>query len=448
MQQHKPPKVVGTSADELFGQHFSSIFTYLCQFVRPHNAEYPKKAPFVSILSSLAAVLVVGAIIGSWVLVTHMTENQHTTQTKPLVSARKPGEPLGTIQMLNLSIGWAVTSSNYHVLRTIDGGDSWKDVTPPYTHADQNASMVENFLNASLAWVALAPTNGSPPIQVFHTTNGGQTWQRSLVSSDNVGQISFINSQDGWLLSGIEAAGGPRAVDVFRTTDGGKTWTKVSTASPTYDSPEALPPGAEWLTFSDASNGWATGSSPVTQLIWLYVTHDGGATWQHQTLPRPAHGSRDIFTGPITFFNQQDGILPTCLATDAALATGADIYVTYNGGTTWKSTSFLPLSRCTINASPGPSDFIDKNHGWVLDYASTNYGTTIITTLYMTTDGGIHWMKLTPGANFHDLDIGELDFVSNSVGWAIGTTTSDTSFLLKTQDGGRTWTQIHYQFTT
>ncbi len=131
-----------------------------------------------------------------------------------------------------------------------------------------------------------------------------------------------------------------RAVDVFRTTDGGKTWTKVSVASPTYNSSEALPPGAEWLSFFDVSNGWATGSSPITQLIWLYITHDGGTTWQHQTLPQPAHGQHDIFTGPITFFNREDGILPTCLATNAGLATGADIYVTHNGGTTWKSTSF------------------------------------------------------------------------------------------------------------
>jgi photosystem II stability/assembly factor-like uncharacterized protein len=404
MQQHKPARVEGT------------------------------------ILSSLAAVLIVGALVGSWVIVTHMTVNQQTTQTKPAVLAKKPGEPPGTIKMLNMSIGWAVTSSNNHVLRTIDGGVSWKDVTPPYTHADHYAGMVEDFLNASLAWIALAPANGSPPIQVFRTTNGGQTWQSSSVSSDNVGQITFINAQDGWLLAGIEAAAGPKSVDVFRTTDGGKTWTNVSTASATYTAPGALPPGAEWLTFPDASTGWATGSSPVTQLIWLYVTHDGGATWQHQTLPRPAHGSRDIFTGPITFFNREDGILPTCLATDAGLATEADIYVTHNGGTTWSSTSLLPLSQCGVAAFAGTSDFIDGTHGWVLDHAFTPTATT---RLYTTIDGGIHWMKLTPGANFQNIQ--ELDFVSDSVGWAIGTTASDTYILLKTIDGGRTWTQINYQ---
>lgn len=367
------------------------------------------------------------------------TPTRTPTQAVTTSPTTLPNESIGSIQMIDPTTGWAIGANN-RVLRTTDGGASWKDVTPPYAHSAQAAGVLEDFLSASLAWVAIAPTYGTPPpLQIFRTTDGGQTWQMVLVQSDNVGQITFLNAQDGWILSGIEAAAGPKAVDVFRTTDGGKTWTKVSTASPTYWSPNALPPGAEWLAFADASTGWATGSSPVTQFVWLYVTHDGGSTWHHQTLLPPAQGQGDLFTGPITFFNRQDGVLLTCFSAGANIYT--DIYVTHDGGTIWNSTSLLPFSRCAVAyAFVGASDFIDSAHGWVLDTAWTPAATT--TSLSMTSDGGAHWRKLLTSTNYQDIQA--LDFVSDTVGWAIGVVTSETSFLLKTVDGGRTWTQVLY----
>jgi photosystem II stability/assembly factor-like uncharacterized protein len=317
-----------------------------------------------------------------------------------------------------------MTSEDHRLLRTTDGGMSWRDVTPPYSRSTQAMGVVEDVLTASLAWVAVAPPYSTPPIQVFRTTDGGQTWQMSSIQSDNLGQMTFLNAQDGWLLAGIQAAAGPKAVD-------------VSSASPTYTSPGALPPGAEWLAFLDASTGWATGSSPASPpFVWLYVTHDGGSTWHHQTLLPPAQGQRDIFTGPITFFNSRDGVLPTCLSA------GADIYVTHDGGTTWSSTSLLPLSQCAVAPA---SDFIDSNHGWVLDNNEFTPGAATPTSLYMTSDGGAHWTKLSTSTNF--TSIHSLDFVSDHTGWAVSSLTSDSSVLLKTVDGGQTWTPIHYHVT-
>ena len=358
-------------------------------------------------------------------------------------SAAPPSnQALQAIQMIDTTTGWAVTAADHRILRTTDGGTSWKDVTPAYAHSTQVVEVVADFLSASLAWVAIAPDNGTPPTQVYRTTDGGQVWQMSTVpTTSQLGQLTFLDPQHGWLLAGIQAAAGPKAVDVFRTADGGKTWTHVSTASPTSTSPGALPPGAEWMTFLDASTGWATGSSPVSQFVWLYVTHDGGSTWHHQTLQPPAQVQGDLFTGPITFFNSQDGVLPTCLSAGADIYT--DIYVTHDGGTTWNSTSLLPFSRCAVAAFVGTSDFIDSTHGWVLDTAFTPAATT--TRLYMTSDGGAHWMKLLTSTNFRDFQA--LDFVSDTVGWAIGAVTSEASFLLKTIDGGHTWTQINDQIT-
>lgn len=38
----------------------------------------------------------------------------------------------------------------------------------------------------------------------------------------------------------------------------------------------------------------------------------------------------------------------------------------------------------------------------------------------------------------------QLDFVSSSIGWAIGATESGAPTLLKTEDGGHTWMVISY----
>ena len=75
-------------------------------------------------------------------------------------------------------------------------------------------------------------------------------------------------------------------------------------------------------------------------------------------------------------------------------------------------------------------DFKDMQHGWLTDG----------TTLYATSDGGQHWRKMAPGSNFKRVT--QLDFVSSTEGWAIGGQGKGAPFLLKTMDGGQTWTPL------
>src|SRR5258707_12400129 len=67
-----------------------------------------------------------------------------------------PHQALQAIQMLNTTTGWAIGANN-HVLRTTDGGASWKDVTPKYP---ANAALTPvgigtDFLSGDLAWWAV-----------------------------------------------------------------------------------------------------------------------------------------------------------------------------------------------------------------------------------------------------------------------------------------------------
>jgi photosystem II stability/assembly factor-like uncharacterized protein len=380
-------------------------------------------------LGVLAAVLLTALLVGSLLLVLSLARRSSEGTPGNIIHPSKlvgGSGSLISLHMIDLTTGWAL--SEHAVLRTTDGGLQWKNVTPPNTQLTYES--IAEFLTASLAWVATPQANGTTA-QVLRTTDGGQTWQQSTVQATFLRQINFIDSQHGWILSGWGATGGAaEAVSVFRTSDGGKTWSNVATAFPASTDippPGHLPFGGQksGIHFLNMSTGWITGTVVVNDLAWLYVSQDGGSTWYQQSLSLPPGvPSAQLSLISPTFFSATNGILPVIFSdgvTGRGIAT--DIYMTHDGGTTWKNTTPLTAVFGTI-------DFVDMQHGWATDG----------TVLYHTSDGGQLWAKLSPGANFKQITY--LSFVSSTTGWAIGRQSNTSSFLLKTTDGGNTWTLI------
>jgi photosystem II stability/assembly factor-like uncharacterized protein len=372
-------------------------------------------------LNMIAAVLVAALLVGALILVLNRTHQSSTGS---------PAKPTGglnsllSLHMIDASTGWALSKQT--VLRTTDGGVHWQNVTP--SGATVTQSSIADFGTASIASIA-TPQGNVTSTQVLHTVDGGQTWQQATIPMPFPRQISFIDSQHGWILAAVRPPGGAaEAVSVFRTTDGGKTWANVATALFSDTTPPGrLPYGGQktGMRFLDAFTGWVTGTVTLPNLAWFYVTHDGGSTWQQQSLLMPpgVPSSRLLVLSP-TFFSAADCILPVIFSnvtTDSDIATA--IYATHDGGRTWQSTTPIPAATRILS-------FADTQHWWATDG----------TVLYSTADGGNRWLKLSPGENFKN--IAQLDFVSDKVGWAISLTSLDSSSLLKTVDGGRTWTTI------
>jgi len=393
-----------------------------------------EERPWQRRLSVLAAVLLTALLVGSLLLVLSLARRSSEGTPGNTLHPSKLAGGSGTLislHMINLTTGWAL--GEHAILRTSDGGLQWKNVTPPHTVLTRESMAA--FLTASLAWVATPQANGTTT-QVLRTTDGGQTWQQSTVQATFLRQITFSDSQHGWILSGWGATGGAaEAVSVFRSSDGGKTWSNVASALPASTDmppPGHLPFGGQksGIHFLNTSKGWITGTAVVSDLVWLYMSQDGGSTWNQQSLSLPSGvPSAQLSLISPTFFSATDGILPIIfsnLITGTGIAT--DIYVTHDGGTTWKSTVPLPAAFGTI-------DFVDTQHGWATDGM----------VLYNTSNGGHHWAKLSPGANFKQVT--DLSFVSSTTGWAIGGQSNNSSFLLKTVDGGKTWTPIPISFS-
>lgn len=108
--------------------------------------------------------------------------------------------------------GWAVGDGGL-VMTTGDLGHSWQ--TPP---ADLPTRVAEHFDFYALAvrgrqvWIA-----GSPGTRVFHSPDGGQTWQTfDTGQSVPLRAMTFSDDQNGWAVGDLGT--------ILSTADGGRSW--------------------------------------------------------------------------------------------------------------------------------------------------------------------------------------------------------------------------------
>jgi len=345
---------------------------------------------------------------------------------------------LESIRMIDALIGWAVTSEQEaeRFLRTTDGGIHWRDVTPFLSSGQKISVEKVAVLTSLIAWVLSG--------ELFHTVDGGRTWSNEDIPGGWVQSMQFIDPRDGWIVSVQGANMASVEQDIYGSTDGGQTWIKAASTRPF----EATGSGLDLqlglyfdFAFLNATTGWVTGISLAEERVYLYVTHDGGRTWHLQKLPLPLLVTSPWggVTRPPTFFTARHGILPVFYdnlnsQSYRPIASFAIFYVTNDGGMTWTSTTPVSTAHSGIaldrrGQSLRTYSFVDANHGWLADGD----------VLYATSDGGHHWMKISPTELF--TDVRQIDFISSWVGWAVRQT---SPFLLKTLDGGHTWAPVPY----
>jgi photosystem II stability/assembly factor-like uncharacterized protein len=191
------------------------------------------------------------------------------------------GSPSGatfrTLAAVSRQTAW-IGSDDGTVLRTVDGGQSWKDVSPPGI-----SSLHVRDLYARDEYRAVAMTAGSGSnSRLYATSDGGRSWRLAYQASDPAtffDAMSFFDSQRGLVVSDpVEGK-----FQIVSTTDGGDTWAIL----PNAGMPPAQP---DEYGFADSGtmvttagpDAWFGSGGSVSR---VYHSHDGGLTWDVEPTP-------------------------------------------------------------------------------------------------------------------------------------------------------------------
>ncbi|MEO2186497.1 MAG: YCF48-related protein, partial [bacterium] len=202
------------------------------------------------------------------------------------------------LSVVNQKVVW-VSGTGGTVLRTIDGGKNWENISVPNMEKIDFRD-VEGFNKNTAIVMGVAS-----PARFYKTTDGGQNWK--LVHFDDRAGVffdgmSFWNKNDGIAFS--DPVDGQHLL--IRTTDGGDTWHEI----PKEGFPHKLNPE-----FGFAASG--TGI-PVQgrKTVWLgmggvksrvFKSEDGGMNWSVAETP-VVHGGQSTGIYSVAFKNKKVGI--------------------------------------------------------------------------------------------------------------------------------------------
>lgn len=249
-----------------------------------------------------------------------------------------------------------------------------------------------------------------------------QTWQVLPNSPTSLSfrhdDLFFIDPDTGWVCN----------VDgfIYNTNDGGETWnTLVENDSMSW----------RCIGFANGSKGWAGNLgignwSPTIDTFPLYETLNGGLSWSRvETISGPlppgicgiyVYSEEIIFAlgryhGPATCFLK-----------------------TMDGGATWTSTDMSMMAESLIDAY-----FVSPDTGIIVGAMLNEDGVHYNYQILRTTNGGLDWTRVVRG--YRDWQLcWKITFPSHDIGYVtvVNESVQDSTFVLKTMDGGLTWNEV------
>lgn len=262
----------------------------------------------------------------------------------------------------------------------------WHEISTPVTDPITDLFFVNNQVGYGTTSAGV----------VLKTTNGGASWTDWDIEATYLSSIWFTNESNGFALT--TSLTSDRLF--YHTTDGGQTWTKITSSLP-------IPKGGNQIFFTDAQTGYIAGATGT--IAYLLKSTDGGTTWQ----------SKGTFTYPLTsvfFSNSTVGYVGD---------KKGNIFKTTDAGETWNQVH--------------DAQFDDVIQGF--SFPSENIGYSVGETnghVFKTTDGGNNWVETD---QIYPSSLGtDILFVNENVGYITCFDYNDPYDMLKTTDGGATWT--------
>jgi photosystem II stability/assembly factor-like uncharacterized protein len=307
-------------------------------------------------------------------------------------------------------VGWALVEglgrgpSRYWVFETSDGAQHW---TEQFSGSIVSVGYLQlAFFDAHHGYFCVGADGA------YRTSDGGRHWTRLALPARGAMAITFSDAGHGWYDGfTLDPTTGGTTNHFFTTTDGGDHWRELPPL-----------PGFGTLVFNNASDGWLV--SPDQSGGLLYMTHDGGVTWEGRQFPPGAE---------LGAFGKPQVVSNVRLIPGGGVMVGANnaAYVSMDGGATWRLVG-VPVNAVDYHAVT----FQDANHWWSMGSGD----------LYKSDDAGRHWHHVALQLDDWDYIIGVLD---SRHAWARlevpfpRTRQAIGSGLALSSDGGVHWTYVN-----
>jgi photosystem II stability/assembly factor-like uncharacterized protein len=249
------------------------------------------------------------------------------------------------------------------------------------------------FLNSDTGYVV--QDNGI----LRRTINGGTNWNILYSGVHDIYQVNYTSYQNGNALGYYE---------LLKTTDGGLNWTTQHTDSNCM---------FHSIFFSSPSIGYVSAFNLSTNSSNLFKTTNGGISWSMiYSIPSP---SPEYFYA-LSFPTDDTGYV--------AFGTAPIVRKTLDGGFTWLYDT-LP----SLWASFRGIHFISSEIGYVCSDDGS---------IFKTINHGNSWTDITDPGN--SLPLYSIFFTSSDTGYTVGGDGWSSGVILKTTDGGNSWTNTPF----
>jgi uncharacterized protein (TIGR03437 family) len=393
------------------------------------------------------------------------------------------------LRMLDGNRGYAVGTAyagvggGTAVWRTLDGGATWNGVAMQ----EVDPLTMEGFWGVAVTSDKVLivgdrdlTANSGGPWTACTDSRCATLFTPAYISPHYMFEdVFFADRNHGWAAGTRTFSPQLWGQEIFATQDGGQTWASqfervLASGSSSYLRLDSI-------SFADANNGWAAGSSeafPATpyevQLGCIVHTADGGKTWTDQAGNICSYSAKEY-----TVIQALDAQNVWALSTQETLAGTVQLAHTTNGGNTWAlvDTGIAGMIAVGYGTVQGGMRFVDAQHGcfagynaagctsdggahWAPATINCGYPTCYIDAnavaladsahawfggsgLFQSTDGGANWSPKTVAAVGND-KVEAIQFPNASTGWIAGTSAvaGTNALLLETTDAGADWQSV------
>jgi hypothetical protein len=237
-------------------------------------------------------------------------------------------------------VGSVIDYKTAKVLKTVDRGKTWVDISPPFDTSFAYVNLV-HFYNSDIGIVSADPSNYE--FKVYLTINGGTSWTTvpdedmpNLLYSDEFSTGGDVIGDNIWFCTSYGR--------IYKSKNRGKDW-EVYQSALQY---------LEGISFSDSLNGIATfGFVDKNFLpVPMEITYDGGISWK--TMDISPLGDSAAVLGYEYITNSTYIMLTTC--TGSLLTGDFATWISPDRGETWQQIS-SGENIFTLN-------FLDASTGW------------------------------------------------------------------------------------